>query len=76
MSAIAQDSGVETLLEIGNMVREWKSPSPEINQINNHNLVNVSPLRHNIISRNFISLAALDKFCHKISNLYLVFNDV
>ena len=68
---------VEILLESENMVREWKAPSPESNQINNYNnLVNVSPFRHNIISQNFISLAALDKFCHKISNLYLVFNDV
>ena len=55
MSDITQDSDVEILHESVNMVREWKAPSPESNQINNYNLVNVSPFRHNIISQKKIS---------------------
>ena len=69
MSDITQDSDVEILHESVNMVREWKAPSPESNQINNHNLVNVFHFRQNIISKKN-NLAALDQFHHKISYLY------
>ena len=70
MSDITQDSDVEILHESVNKVREWKAPSPESNQINNHNnLVNVFHFRQNIISKKN-NLAALDQFRHNISNLY------
>ena len=76
MSAITQDSAVDILFDSENMEREWKAPYRECNQINDYNLVNVSPFRHNIFSQNFIFLAALDLFHHKISNLYQAFSDV